>query len=127
MIRKLFCSMFVMMVAVSMVAAAEFQGRILEIKDGVAKVQKMKGQGKKAEKDGDPVNLKIGKDAAIIAGKIDMKKVVDGDKIEDGLKNEMFTKISEKGLNATITTEGEGDKEVITKIRVFMKKKTAAE
>jgi hypothetical protein len=61
----------------------------------------------------------------------DAKKMVDGDPVKDGLKNEMFTKIDEaKGLNATITTEGDGDKARITKIRVGFggkKKKTDAE
>lgn len=130
MIRKLFCSMVVMVVALSVAAAADFQGRILKIEDGVITVQKTKGGGgkKKAENDGDPVKYKVAKDAKIVGGKFnaDTKKVEDGDDIKDGLKNEIFTKIGEKGQNATFSTTGEGDAERITKIRVFQKKKKDA-
>jgi hypothetical protein len=131
MVRKLFCSMLVMVLGVSLVAAAEYQGRILKVEDGTVTFQKTKGKGKDAENDGDPIKLKVGKDAKVVAGKFDKDamKVVDGDEIKDGLKNEMFSKTGKKGLNATVTTEGEGDKEAITKIRVFggKKKKDAAE
>lgn len=129
MVRKLFCSMFVMAIALGVAAAGEFQGRILKVDGDTVTVQKLKGKGKKVENDGDPVKLKVGKDAKIVGGKFDKdaKKVVDGDAVTDGLKNEMFSKISDKGITATITTEGEGDKEAITKIRVVMKKKAAAE
>ncbi|MBI1830311.1 MAG: hypothetical protein HYR84_02535 [Planctomycetes bacterium] len=128
MVRKLFCSMFVMAIALSVAAAGEFQGRIMKIDGDTITVQKLKGTGKKTENDGDPVKLKLGKDAKIVGGKFDKdaKKLVDGDPITDGLKNELFTKLSDKGLTATITTDGEGDKEMITKIRVFVKKKKAA-
>jgi hypothetical protein len=125
MIRKLFCSMCVMAVAVAFVAAEEFQARITKVDGDKVTVQKMKGKGKKQEKDGDPITLNA-KSAKVVSGKFDKDamKVVDGDDVKDGLKNEMFTKIDEaKGVNATIVTEGEGDKATITKIRVFGGKK----
>jgi hypothetical protein len=126
MARKLFCSMFVMVVAISFVAADEFQATITKVDGDNVTYQKYKKANKKKEKDGDAVTASA-KGAKVISGKADpdnAKKVVDGDEIKDGLKNEMFTKIDEKkGVNATITTEG--DK--ITKIRVFVKKKAAAE
>jgi hypothetical protein len=120
MIRKLFCSMFVMVVAVGFVFADEWQGRITKIDGDNITVQKYKGKGKKAEKDGDPVVVNT-KGAAIIGGKFDpdAKKVVDGDPIKDGWKNDMFSKLPDNGLNATITTDG--DK--CTKVRVFAGKK----
>jgi hypothetical protein len=125
MVRKLFCSMFVMVLGVGFVAAAEYQGRILKVEDGTVTFQKTKGKGKDAENVGDPIKLKVGKDAKIVSGTFDKDamKVVDGDAVKDGLKNEMFSKTGKKGLNATLTTEGEGDKETITKIRVFVFKK----
>lgn len=47
-----------------------------------------------------------------------------GDAIETGLKDDTFTKIDEKkGVNARITTEGEGDKAKVTQILVIQQKK----
>ena len=130
MIRKLFCSMCVMAVAVAFVAAEEFQARITKVDGDKVTVQKMKGFGKKAEKDGDPITL-TAKGAKVVSAKQDpddKKKQIDGDEVKDGLKNEMFSKIDEAkgGVRATIVTEGEGDKATITKIRVQGKKKAAA-
>jgi hypothetical protein len=76
-------------------------------------------KGKKGEKDGDAVTIEVAKDAKIIKGNFDKdaKKVVDGDAIEGGLKNEIFTKATEdKGVGATITTSD--DNKSVTKIRV---------
>jgi hypothetical protein len=127
MIRNLFCSMVVMTVCLGIAGAREFQARLLKVDGDTVTVQEMKGFGKKAEKVGEPVKLKLGKDAKIVAGKLDGKKVVDGDDVKDGLKNEIFSKIDgEKGMGGiSITTEGEGDKERITKLRVTQKKKAA--
>jgi hypothetical protein len=123
MARKLFCSMFVMVVAVAFVAADEFQGRITKVDGDKVTIQKMKGKGKKQEKDGDPVTFSA-KGAKVVASKFDKdaKKVVDGDDLKDGLKNEMFSKIPDNGIGALVTTEG--DK--ITKLRVNTPKKKAA-
>ena len=129
MIRKMFGSMLVLAIAIGFVAAGEFQGRIMKVDGDTVTVQKIKGKGKKAENDGDPVKLKLAKDAKVVSGKADPDKkgaFVDGDDIKDGLKNEMFAKIGEKGVGALIVTEGEGDKEAITKIRVQGKKKKDA-
>jgi hypothetical protein len=124
MIRKLFCSMFVMVVAISFVAAEEFTANISAVKDGKVTLQKMKGggKGKTAEKDGDPITLPVTKDAVIAKAKGFGKKTEAGDKIEDGLKNDLFTKIDEKkGVNARITTDA--DNKNITQILVVAGKK----
>jgi hypothetical protein len=135
MVRKLFCSMMVMVVAVAFVAAEEFAGTITKVDGDKVTVQKYKkaekGKKGKGEKDGDPITLSA-KGAKIVTGKFDAdtKKLTDGDEVKDGLKNEMFTTIDDKkGVQAQITTEGEGDKATITKIRVGGKgkKKAAAE
>jgi hypothetical protein len=133
MARKLFCSMFVMVAVIGFVAAEEFQATITKVDGDNITYQKYKkadkGKKGKGEKDGDPVTISA-KGAKVINGKFDAdtKKVADGDPIEGGLKAEIFTKIDEKkGVTATLTTEGEGDKAVVTKIRVFAKKKAAAE
>ncbi len=59
--------------------------------------------------------------AFVRENRMNPKKVEAGDAIEGGLKNEMFTKIGEKGMFASIVTED--DK--VSEIRVvrFGKKK----
>ncbi len=110
MVRKLFCAVFVMSVAVAFVAADEFQATITEVKgDNVTYQKYKKGEkGKKGEKDGDPVTMsaKGAKVAKLKFNKED-KKIEAGDAVEGGLTNEMFTKISDKGVGARITTEGD--------------------
>jgi hypothetical protein len=112
--------MFVMTVAIGFVAAEDLNVRILNIKDGTATVQKIKGKGKAAENDGEPVKMKLGKDAKIAKMKFNKeeKKIEAGEAVEKGLENELFTKIGEKGIAARITVEGEGDKARITQILV---------
>jgi hypothetical protein len=126
MVRKLFCSMFVMTLAIGFVAAEEFNATITKVDGDKVTYQKYKKateKGKKGEKDGDAVTITAkGATVAKNVGKKGQFEV--GDKIEDGLKNEMFTKISDKGVNARITTDGEGDKATkITQILVIGGKK----
>lgn len=102
MFRKLVCAMFVMTVAIGLVAAEEFQASITKVDADGNKVtlQKMK-KGDKAkfgfEKDGDPITLTVAKDAKITKAKFNFeeKKWESGGAIEGGLKNEIF-KIEEK-------------------------------
>ena len=59
----------------------------------------------------------------------DKKKTIDGDEIEKGLKDDMFSSdmFKEKGVRATIFTADDGDdKGKVTKIRVVAGKKKAA-
>jgi hypothetical protein len=121
MVRKLFCAMFVMTLAVGFVAADDFNATITAVKGGKITYQKMK----KGEKDGDPVTIAVDEKATIAKADGFGKKAKVGDKIEGGLKNEMFTKISEKGIPSRLTTEGEGAKAKVTQILVFGAKKKA--
>ena len=126
MVRKLFCAVFVMVVAVTFVAADEFVAVITEVKgDNVTfqKYKKAEKKGEKGEKDGDPVTLPA-KDATVAkSGKFnkDDKKFDVGEKIEGGLKASEFVKIGEKGVRAQITTDA--DKKNITQILVIGGKK----
>ena len=130
MIRKLFCSMFVMVLAIGFVAADELTGVITKVDGDKVTFQKMTKakKGVKSEKDGDPVVVTTNKDTKIVAGKFDKdtKKTVDGDEVKDGLKNEIFTTKfdAEKGVRAVITTKGETL--VAEKILVVGGKKKAA-
>lgn len=116
MIRKLFCSMFVMTIAIGFVAADEFTASIVKVDGNKVTVQKFKkgekGKKGKAEKDGDPVVMKVAKDAKITKGKFAKKdgkfSVEPGETIEGGLTAEMFKNASEeKAVRASITTEGD--------------------
>jgi hypothetical protein len=126
--RKLFCSMFVMVLGVSFVAADEFTATITKVDGGKITYQKMKKGEKKGDapvKDGDPVVIAVDSKATIAKGMGKKGKFEAGDKIEDGLKNEIFSKekLGEKGVGARITTEGEGDKAKVTQILVLGGKK----
>jgi hypothetical protein len=71
---------------------------------------------------GDPVTLKVGDKVVVAKGTFnkETKMVEPGDAIEGGLKAETFTKIGDKGVRATIITDGDKDakdpKGAITKI-----------
>jgi hypothetical protein len=124
MYRKLACAAFVLVVAFGMVAGGEYTGRVMKVDGNKITFQKMKGKGKNAEKDGDPVTWEVAKDAKIIKGMFnkDTKKVEAGDAIEGGLTGTTFSKIdAEKGIGATVTTDD--DKKVVTQIMVFGGKK----
>jgi hypothetical protein len=127
MVRKLFCAMFVMTLAVGFAAADDFFATITKVDGEKVTYQKYKKsteKGKKGEKDGDAVTIPA-KGAKVAKGKFnkDAMKFEAGDAIEGGLKNEMFTKLGEKGVGAFITTEGEGAKAKVTQILVFGGKK----
>jgi hypothetical protein len=129
MIRKLFCAMLVMTVAVGFVLAEEFQAGITKAGDGKVTYQKFKKgkKGAKGEADGDPVTMTVAKDAKIVKGKFDMeaKKMVPGDAIEGGLTAELFTKATtDAPVMVTITTDD--DKKTVTQIMVGGKGKKKA-
>jgi hypothetical protein len=90
---------------------------------------KGKGGGKKDETPADPVTVSVAKTVKIVKGKFDMesKKLVAGDEIKDGFKDDTFTKIGEKGVFATITVADDGpDKGKVTQVMVFGGKKKDA-
>jgi hypothetical protein len=118
MLRKLVCAVFMLMVTIGLVTAEEFTATITKVDGNKITYQKyLKAKkGEKAEKDGDAVTIEAAKDVKVFKGTFnkDTKKVEAGDAIEGGLKAEIFTKISEKGVRASITTDD--DKKVVTQI-----------
>ena len=126
MFRKMIGATVVMAVAVGFVFADEFNATITKAGDGKITYQKYlkvkKGEEKK--KDGDAVTIDLAKDAKIVKGAFnkDTKKLEAGEALEGGLKNEVFAKITEKGVGARITTEGEK----VTQIMVVGGKKKKA-
>ena len=126
MVRKLFCAVFMMTVAVGFVAADEFVAVITEVKGDKVTFQKYKKaekKGEKGEKDGDAVTLPVKEGSTIAKGKFNKeeKKFEAGDKIEGGLKASEFAKIGEKGVRAQITTGA--DNKYISQILVIGDKK----
>jgi hypothetical protein len=122
--RTFVCAAVVALAAVGFAAAEEFTALIVkcDAKAGCIEYKKYTGKGKDKKVDDTSKKADLAKDAKIIKGKFDpdTKKAVDGDAIEKGLENELFS--NEKGVVATITTNDDGK---VTKIRVNQKKKAA--
>ncbi|HZZ78185.1 MAG TPA: hypothetical protein VFE62_06685 [Gemmataceae bacterium] len=108
MARKLALAVFAMTVCIGIVAADEFTAIITKVDGGKVSFYKTK----KGKKDGEEVTLPAADKVEVVKGKFnkDDKKFVAGDAIEGGLKAELFTKISEKGVAARIVTDDDGKK-----------------
>jgi hypothetical protein len=114
-----------MVVGVGFVMAEEWNGIITKVDGDKITFQKTKKVNKKNENDGDPVTISVTKDAKIAKGMFDKetKKIVAGDAIEGGLKADVFTKASDKGVAARVTTDA--DNKNVTQILVTGGKKKA--
>jgi hypothetical protein len=106
------CVAAVVVVGFSVAIADEINGTITKVDGDKITVQPKKG--KKDTEAPKAVTLSVTKDTVIKKGKVnfdkDTKKVTieEGDAIEGGLKNELFTsKFPEKGVAARITTDGD--------------------
>jgi hypothetical protein len=115
MLRKVVCAV-VILGLVGVACADEFFAIITKVDGDKVTYHTQKGFGKDAEK-GPEKTLPVTKDAKIVKGKFnkDTMKMEAGDPIEGGLKAEVFTKIGERGLFATIVTDK--DDKNITEIR----------
>jgi hypothetical protein len=117
MTRKFVLSVMVLIGCLGLTLADEFTGIVRKV-DG-DKVTFVKFE--KGKKGGDETTLPTSDKVKVVKGKFnkDTKMVEAGDEIENGLKNEMFSKdkIGEKGVFARITTDDKGEK--ITEIRVM--------
>ncbi len=118
MLRKVVSAAVVMVLCVGFTLADEITGLITKVADNKVTFTEMKGFGKQAEK-GETKTLPVAKDVKVVKGKFDKetKKFEPGDPIEGGLKNKMFTEISEKGVFAKIITSK--DNKEITEIITF--------
>jgi hypothetical protein len=128
MFRKLVGALFVMSLVVGLAAAEEFTAIIKKVDGDKVTFVKFNFKDFKKDKDAKPeeTTLPAAKDAKINKGKFNKeeKKIEITEPIENGLKNEIFTKIEEKkgkgffgaGLFARITTSEDG--KTITAITV---------
>jgi hypothetical protein len=128
MLRKLVCAAVVVMIGFGVALADEFTAIITKVEGNKVTFQKGKfdPDTKKFER-GPEMTLPVTADAKITKGKFnaETKKLEAGEAIENGLKNDIFTKIGEKGQFASITTDTSNKN--ITAIRTagFKKKKDA--
>ncbi|MBI3406949.1 MAG: hypothetical protein HY040_01150 [Planctomycetes bacterium] len=114
--RKITAAVVMLFVSFSLATADEF-GALIKKVDG-NKLTVIKGQ-KKGEK-GEEATLTVAESVKVVKGKFikEDRKVEAGDAIENGLKNEMFSK---GDVRARIITNDAGN---VTEIRVLeMKKK----
>jgi hypothetical protein len=121
MFRNLVCAGFFLAVSIGLVAAEEFTASIRKVEDGKVTFTKFTKKDGKFEK-GDETTLPVASDVKVVKGKFtEDKKVEAGEAIPDGLKNERFKDISEKGVFARIITDDGG--KTITEIRLLQFKK----
>ena len=117
---RMVCASAAVFVFVGMALSESYNGSITGVKDGKVTFQETKfnKEDKKVEKIGDAKTLPVADDVKVAKRMFDKetKKFVAGDAIEGGLKNEMFSKIGDKGINATIITDADNKK--ITQILV---------
>lgn len=123
MIRKLVCTMAVMLVGIGFVMAEEWNGIITKVDGNKITFQKTKKVNKKAENDGDAVTIEAAKDVKVNNGMVKKGVATVGDAIEGGLKNDMFSKIGAKGIQARLTTSD--DNKSVTQVLIVGKKKAA--
>ena len=114
MFRRLVCAIFVVAIGVGVTLAAEINAVITKVDGDKVTFAERKGKDEK----GPSQTLPVTDNVKVVKGKKnkDTKKVEAGDAIEGGLKNKLFSTISDKGIGATIVTDGDGKK--ITEIRV---------
>ncbi|MCS7045498.1 MAG: hypothetical protein NZO58_03985 [Gemmataceae bacterium] len=124
MLRKVAAVAVVLGLGMGLVLADEFTISIRKIEGD--KITAMKGgkfnkETKKLE-GAEEVTLTVAANVKVVKGAFnkDTKKIEAGEAIEGGLKNEMFTKIGEKGIAARVVT---GDDGKVTEIRVLGAKK----
>jgi hypothetical protein len=112
-VRKLACAVTLLVFCVGVAMADEIRAVITKVDGNNVTFAEVKGKERGEEK-----TLPVSDTVKVVKGKFnqDTKKLEAGDEISNGLKNEMFEKIGEKGMRATIITD-EGNKK-ITEIRV---------
>jgi hypothetical protein len=114
MFRKVVGAVFVLSLCLGIAVAEEIRAVITKVEGGKVTFAETKGKGEK----GSERTLPVAANLKVLKGKFnqDTKKLEAGEAVEGGLKHEMFSKIGEKGLRATVITDA--DNKTITEIRV---------
>jgi hypothetical protein len=118
MLRRITGAVIVLVFCVGITLADEIRAIIIKVDGDKVTFAESKGKGEK----GPEQTLTVSDKVKVVKAKFnkETKKLEAGDDIENGLKNEMFTNIGEKGVGALIVTD---DNKKITEIRVKGKKK----
>lgn len=113
MLRKIVPAVVVLLFCVGITLAEDIRAIITKVDGNKVTFAESKGKGEK----GAEMTLEAAATVKVNKGKFnkDTKKLEAGDAVDGGLKADIFTKIGEKGIPATITVE---DKK-ITQIIVF--------
>lgn len=119
MLRKVICTFAIFSLGLGTLLAEEFMASIRKVEDGKISLVRFKKKGEKGEE----ATLAVAENCKVLTAKFnkETKKVEAGEPLPDGLKNERFKNIGEKGVFARIITDDDGKK--ITEIRVFAGKK----
>ena len=115
MLRKVVSAAVIVVLCVGIALADEITGRITKVEGDKVTFTEFKGK-EKGETRTLPVDAKV----KVVKGKFDKdtKKITATDEaIPEGLKNKMFTEISDKGVFANIITDKDNKK--ITEIVIF--------
>jgi hypothetical protein len=116
--RKLVGAAVLLVVCVGLTMAEEIRAIILKV-DG-DKVTF--AEAKKKRERGPEQTLPVADNVKVVKGRFnrETKKIEAGEPVSDGLKNPMFSSISEKGLRATVVTD---DGKKITEILISPERK----
>src|SRR6266481_6714082 len=116
MLRRVVGAVVVLVLCVGITVAEEIRALITKVDGNNVTFTEMKGKGEK----GESKTLPVADNVKVVKGKFnkETKKLEAGDPIDDGLKNDMFSKdkLGEKGKGAVIVTDDDGKK--ITEIRI---------
>lgn len=118
MARRCFYACVVLVLSMSFALAEEFMASISKVEGDKVTFHKTSFKDKKFEK-GEAMTLPVADNVKVVKGKFDFKakKFEPGDALAEGLKNERFKNIGEKGVFAQIVTDADNKK--ITEIRVM--------
>ena len=118
MLRKIIGAAVVLVLFVGVTLADEIRAVITKVDGDKITFAPFEGKGKDAKK-GDEKTLPVATGVKVVKMKRnpETKKFEPDDDVSDGLKNKIFSSISEKGVRATVVTDSDGKK--ITEIRVM--------
>ncbi len=114
MLRRVVSAAFILVLVAGVTLADEIRAIIIKVEGGKVTFAENKGKGER----GPEQTLPVAANVKVLKGKFnqDTKKLEAGDPLEGGLKHELFSKIEEKGLPATVITDTDNKK--ISEIRV---------
>jgi hypothetical protein len=111
--RKLVGAAVLLVLCVGLTMADEIRAIILKVEGDKVTFAEAKRKGER----GPEQTLPVADNVKVVKGRFNQetKKLEAGDPIDEGLKNPMFSSISEKGLRGVIVTD---DNKKITEIRI---------